>query len=360
MAEFPDPGPVALFGSGETSRVGGNVFERLAARGGGHGPYRISILETPAGFEPNSDRVAGRIADFLRRRLENRRPEIEIIPARQRDTPFSPDDPALLAGLLRADLVFLGPGSPTYAVRQLRDSLAWHTLLARHRLGATTVFASAAMIAIGASALPVYEIYKVGEPVHWTEGLDLFGAYGLSLAFVPHWNNTDGGEELDTSHCYMGEKRFEALRALLPPDRTIVGVDESTALVAELSAGRGEVVGQGTVTILRGGREQRFAAGQSFDLGILGPFDKRSGRGAIPSAVWDAAVAATASPAVRPPVVVPDEVKTLVEARQTARERHDWGEADTLRKRIGALGWKITDTPEGQVIEARPAGASDE
>ena len=103
-AEFPDPGPVALLGSGETSRVGGRVFEKLAGRPGSSASLRIAILETPAGFEPNSDRVAGRIADFLRRRLENLRPLIEIIPARQRDSPFSPDDPGLLQGLLRADL----------------------------------------------------------------------------------------------------------------------------------------------------------------------------------------------------------------------------------------------------------------
>ncbi len=85
------------------------------------------------------------------------------MPARKRGSEFSPDDPALVHPLLEADLIFMGPGSPTYAVRQLRDSLAWHYLLARHQLGATLVFASAAVVAISAFALPVYEIYKVGD-----------------------------------------------------------------------------------------------------------------------------------------------------------------------------------------------------
>ena len=86
----------------------------------------------------------------------------------------------------------MGPGSPTYAVRQLADSLAWHRLIARHRVGATLALASAAVIAISALALPVYEIYKAGQDLHWQPGLDLFGAYGLKLVFVPHWNNAEG------------------------------------------------------------------------------------------------------------------------------------------------------------------------
>jgi hypothetical protein len=51
---------------------------------------------------------------------------------------------------LDADVIFLGPGSPSYAVRQSQDSLAWQYLVARHRLGAGLALASAATIAIGA------------------------------------------------------------------------------------------------------------------------------------------------------------------------------------------------------------------
>ena len=53
----------------------------------------------------------------------------------------------------------------------LENSLAWDIIRARHRLGATLIFASAATIAVGAWALPVYEIYKVGVDVHTVPGL---------------------------------------------------------------------------------------------------------------------------------------------------------------------------------------------
>ncbi len=62
-----------LFGSGETSANGQKAFDWLFRRLGQ--PLRVAILETPAGFELNSQQVAQRIADFLRERLQNYRPE---------------------------------------------------------------------------------------------------------------------------------------------------------------------------------------------------------------------------------------------------------------------------------------------
>ncbi|NCP15895.1 cysteinyl-tRNA synthetase, partial [bacterium] len=163
MPPSPLLGPIALLGSGETSLSGGRIFESLAQSL--PTPLRIAILETPAGFELNSTQVAGRVADFLRTRLQNFDPVVDVLPARKRGAPFSPDNAKLLAPLLSANMIFMGPGSPTYAVRQLRGSLAWDMLRARQRMGAALVFASAATIAVGARALPVYEIYKVGEDV---------------------------------------------------------------------------------------------------------------------------------------------------------------------------------------------------
>ena len=127
-------GPIALLGSGETSLAGGRVFESIA-QDLPH-PFRIAILETPAGFELNSHQVAGRVADFLKVRLQNYQPVIDIIPARKRNSPFSPDDPETLKWLLHANIIFMGAGSPTYAVRQLSGSLTWDIVRARHRLGA--------------------------------------------------------------------------------------------------------------------------------------------------------------------------------------------------------------------------------
>ena len=108
-----------------------------------------------------------------------------------------------------ANVLFMGPGSPTYAVRQLQQSCIWETLRACQRQGAAVVFSSAATLAASRWTLPVYEIYKAGSDLYWHEGLDFFGVYGLALILISHWNNSDGGAVLDTSRCYLGSSGFK-------------------------------------------------------------------------------------------------------------------------------------------------------
>ena len=343
------PGLIVLFGSGETSASGRKVFDWLFHRL--PSPIQMAILETPAGFELNSAQVAGRVADFLRHRLQNHRPQVTVVPARKRGTPFSPDDPEIVAPLLAVDAVFLGPGSPTYAVRQLRDSLAWHTLVARHRLGAAVVLASAGAIASSAYALPVYEIYKVGQDLHWCDGLDFFGAYGLSLVFVSHWNNAEGGAELDTSRCYMGQARFEPLRDMLPPHVAVVGIDEHTALTIDLAAETCQVLGKGGVTLLRGRDEQRFDSGLTFSIDELGRFSMPEPAAGLPPEVWDRAVAAHTDIQSQARVEPSSEVLALVQEREAARAQSNWATADALRERIATLGWRVLDTSQGPQLE---------
>ena len=339
------PGLLAFFGSGETSASGRRVydwvFHRLAL------PIRMAVLETPAGFQPNSALVAENIAEFIRRRLQNFDPLATVIPARKRGTPFSPDNPDIVAPLLKANIIFLGPGSPTYAVRQLQDSLAWHVLQARHRLGAAVIMASAATIAAGLLALPVYEIYKVGQDLHWQQGLDFFEPYNLSLVFVSHWDNTEGGSELDTSRCYMGQARFAQLRAMLPAEANVVGIDEHTALIIDPRARTCRVMGLGDVTLLRGDEELLFSSGSVFDVAELGPFQLPEAKTGIPSEIWDTVQRAQTEVSVGVAPEIPPTVLALVEERQRARASRDWTKADKLRELIMAQGWEVRDTTEG-------------
>jgi cyanophycinase-like exopeptidase len=346
------PGIVVLFSSGETSASGQRVYEWLFRRL--PLPIRMAVLETPAGFQPNTALVAEKVADFVRRHLQNYQPQVTIVPARQRGTSFSPDDPDILAPLLHAGVIFMGAGSPTYAVRQLQDSLAWHTLLARHRLGAAVVLASAAAIAASAQCLPVYEIYKVGADLHWCPGLDLFGPYGLSLCLVSHWDNTEGGAELDTSRGFVGQARFEQLRAMLPPDVTVVGLDEHTALAMDLAAQTCRVMGRGGVCLCHGGAERRFEHGHSFPLTALGAFRMPNPQEGIPAEVWQRVQAAQAQAQTAVAPQPPVEVLALAQQREAARAHRDWATADALRQRIVALGWQVRDTGAGS--ELTPLG----
>ncbi len=341
------PGPIAFFGSGETTPSGQKIFTQIFK----HLPHspRVSILETPAGFEVNSDQVARRISEFLFHRLQNFDPQVEIIPARKKGTDFSPDNEGVIEPVLDADLIFMGPGSPTYAVRQLKGSLAWQYMIARHRLGAGLALASAATIAVGAYALPVYEIYKVGEDVHWKRGLNLLKDFNLHLVFIPHWNNSDGGINLDTSRCFIGKQRFEALVRRLPGYVTIIGIDEKTGLIFDFAQECCQVIGIGQVTLLQNGKEIVLSSGRSYPLTTFGKFRIPTLGAYVDPQVWNKALDRIKRKGE--PVEPSREVLRLVEERAVARSREDWTEADRLREQIRLLGWRVLDTPRGPKLE---------
>jgi len=340
----PIPGFIALLGSGETSLAGGRIYESLAAQI--PAPLRIAVMETPAGFELNSPQVAGRVADFLQTRLGNYKPTVHVIPARKRGTAHSPEDASLLAPLLQANLIFMGPGSPTYAIRQLQGSLAWDLIRLRHRLGAALVFASAATISVSAWAVPVYEIYKVGQDVHTLPGLNLLQAFGANLSFVPHWNNTDGGADVDTSRCFLGMERFAEWCQQIPPENITLGLDEHTALLLDFAKQECRVSGVSSVTLLRTCETKIYPSGAAFPFTALGLHPLATPEEDLPPALWQ--VAQTPAPAAPP-----DSVLRLAQEREQARAQKDWQKADSLRAQLLALGWRVQDTPAGFDLQPR-------
>jgi hypothetical protein len=338
-------GRIAFLGSGETSLAGGRIFEALARQI--QDPLRIALIETPAGFELNSAQVVGRVGDFMKTRLQNYDPVIDIIPARKKNSDFSPDDPEIVQPLLYANMIFMGPGSPTYAIRHLKDTLTWNVIRARHRLGATLVFASAATISIGAHALPVYEIYKVGQDVHVVDGLNLFADFGLHVSFIPHWNNAEGGVDLDTSRCFIGMDRFAEWCSLVPAENETIGLDEHTGLVIDFETGLCEVGGVSSVSLVRECNPEMFASGSRFPLSELGEFRILDPLEAdIPADVWEMCQNAPPLEEDRPS----EEVLTLAQKRATARAHKNWAESDRLRDEIAAHGWSVQDSRDGSKL----------
>jgi len=61
------PGRIVLFGSGETSASGRVIHDRLMKEL--QPPIVMAILETPAGFQPNSEHVAREVGEFTEARL---------------------------------------------------------------------------------------------------------------------------------------------------------------------------------------------------------------------------------------------------------------------------------------------------
>ena len=254
---------MAIFGSGEISPTMTSVHKQLVARAG-HPRLNAIFLDTPFGFQPNADELVARTVTYFRQHVGC---EISAASFRHREHATPLETERFLARLREANYVFAGPGSPTYALRHWRNTGVLDRLAEKVDHGGCVAFASAAAIGLGAYALPVYEIYKVGDDPSWSAGLDLLGQIGVRCAVIPHYNNHEGGTH-DTRFCYMGEERLRRLEAMLPDDVLILGIDEYTACIIDVEAQTVSVRGRGGVTVRRHGSE-RVWTGTTFPLAEL-------------------------------------------------------------------------------------------
>ena len=207
-------GVLAIIGSGETSPTMVTVHKRLADRL--PKTRRCVLLETPYLFQTNASGVSAKARAYFTRSVGI---DVTAVPG------TAADAAADAASVHGADWVFAGPGSPSYALRHWRGGPVAQALHDRIRSATgVTVLASAAAATIGRASVPVYEIYKAGEPPHWLDGLDLLGVLGLNVAVVPHFDNTEGGT-YDTRFCYLGEPRLLAMEGLLPDGVSVLGGD---------------------------------------------------------------------------------------------------------------------------------------
>jgi hypothetical protein len=318
---------------GKVHRV---VMSRIA------GPVRAVFLDTPAGFELNADQISAKAVEYFKQRFDL---DLAVASFKAASAATPERIKSARHKLQRANYIFTGPGSPTYAIRNWQGTPILEAMARRLADGAHLVFASAAAIAVGRYALPVYEIYKVGEDPHWVEGLDLLGPYGLELAIVTHWNNTEGAT-FDTRYCYMGEPRMRFLEKHLPDTTTILGVDEYTACIMDLSGGECLVLGAGQVTIRQRGRDDRiYPAGTTFVLDEL-----KTGRS--PASTETTASEYAAEWMGWPDVSEENEtdratplIELLVKIRARLRADKQWTLADEIRERLSELGITLEDGP---------------
>jgi cyanophycinase-like exopeptidase len=371
------PRLLVLIGSGELAppmaRLQRDVVGRLGAA---HAtltrrPLRAAVIDTTYGFQENADAISVELVDFCRRRLGL---ETALASMRRADGDVVVREQAL-SRIARADYVFSGPGSPSYALRHWREAGLADVLAHKLAAGGAVVFASAAALTLGALTLPVYEIYKAGADAHWLPGLDLLAALGIRAAVVPHFDNTDGGGH-DTRFCFVGERRLRMLEEQLAADVSILGIDEHTALVIDLDAETGHVAGRGGVTVRRDGQVSFHPADATFPLAELRTAPTAAATGAdnqraaatgppiddLAMLVRD--LLSTDEPSLfRARIVVLGErlqraeadrsrlveplVELLLDLRREARAGGNYASADAIRQRLAALGVRIADEPGG-------------
>ncbi len=253
---------LVLMGPGETTPTMVTPHQRLlAAAGDGE---RI-VLDTPYGFQENADELSTRTLEYF---AHNVGTAVDVASLRDAATVGAVAAEVVTARAADAAWVFAGPGSPSHFARQLLATGVPDALRRRltdGREDGVTILASAAACTAGERAIPVYELYKVGEAPHWRDGLDLMRPIGLDAVVVPHYDNAEGGTH-DTSCCYIGDRRLRALEAELAPSTWVLGIDEHTAAIIDLGARELRVEGRGRVVLRVRGAEHVLPSGSTTGL----------------------------------------------------------------------------------------------
>ena len=259
----PKKGKIVLMGSGELTatmvEVHKGLFNQLPDA------PQAAFLDTPAGFQLNVDQISGKAVEYFRIHVQQ---PMSISSFKSRETTTDFDAQQAFQILRNSNYILIGPGSPTYAVRQWKGSPVPEILTQCVTNGGCLVAASAAALTVGRLTLPVYEIYKVGHDLHWVDGMDILGQFGFDLVVIPHWNNAEGGTH-DTRFCFMGEPRFHSLESLIPQNVPVLGLDEHTACILDLAANQAEIKGIGRVTLRTTDGELSFKAGDRLPLDVL-------------------------------------------------------------------------------------------
>ena len=376
-------------GSGETSPTMVTPHQQILTSLGKIDRLKLTILDTPFGFQENADDLTDKLIDFFTQSVGATPKAIAL-----RNTSVTGAALGEAVNSIReSDWLFAGPGSPSYALK------VWHELgVSPHfdevLVDGTVVLASAAALTAGSHTIPVYEMYKVGDEPHWLPGLNLIERHtGMPAAMIPHYDNADGANH-DTRFCYIGERRLRVMESLLPPEVFIIGVDEHTGIRFDLDERTAHVFGRGTMTIRHHGESWTVTSGESatFEeiishtgstivLGEPAPLFKvdphkveelldagkvsdavdallnldeldrdTETRAAVHSLVTRLGHIA-ASPKVDIMSVIGPYVDALLQARQAARAGGRWDDADAIRDQLMEMKVTIQDTKDGSSWE---------
>lgn len=153
----------------------------------------------------------------------------------------SANNPGICAELRQAKLIYLLGGFTHYLAQTLQGSSAWQAAVQAGENGAVIAGSSA-------GAMAMCQFYFDPDTGRVEKGLNLVA----DALVLPH-HNTFG-------------KGWAARLVAQLPDVTLLGIDERTGMLRENSAQEWQVLGQGSVSIYRGGQCEVFPAGESFSL----------------------------------------------------------------------------------------------
>jgi cyanophycinase len=195
----------------------------------------ISILPTAAAPDQNHKRAGNNGIRWFKSLGATNVISVDVIDR------ASADDDSLAASIRSSRLIYLLGGFPRHLDETLANSACWAAALDAYHQGAVIAGSSA-------GAMVLCEHYYDPYEKKLLRGLNLIP----NACVLPHHDN-------------FGKTWANQLKGLLP-GATLLGIDESTGMIAEADRAW-RVYGAGEVTLYSGTQVQRYAQNSTFSLG---------------------------------------------------------------------------------------------
>ena len=234
----------SLLGSGEFQPWSETADRWLLERADGDG--RVLILPTAAAPEGRS--VFDSWASMGTDHFATIGVASEVVPLEGR---ADAEDPAIVARLDRASVVYFSGGNPAYLARTLEDTTFWTRLQERLREGMAYAGCSGGVACLTETT---FDSTSTDFEAVLVPGL---GAIRRAV-FGPHWDVVDTW--------IPGARDF--IVGSVPDGYTFLGLDEDTAMLGDGSSW--EVAGKSAVHVRSGGTWATYREGDRFDLRLDG------------------------------------------------------------------------------------------
>ena len=226
-------GIIGLVG-GEEFRVGCEEMDREIMAASGQDPARVVVIPTAAVTGPSKAANDG-VTHFAA--LGGNAAQLMVLEREHAQ------DPALIAGIEGAGVIYFTGGSPDHLLAALADTPLLTAIMAAVDQGTVLAGSSAGAMVMGA----LMRRPRIGQ---WVQGLGI----APGIAVLPHHEGRDP------------EQTSRELQGQIPPETIVLGIDARSGCLG--SPGNWKAVGSGKVTVYRGNEWQVYNSGETLPASV--------------------------------------------------------------------------------------------
>ncbi len=226
-------GIIGLVG-GEEFRVGCEEMDREIMAASGQDPARVVVVPTAAVTGPAKAANDG-VTHFAA--LGGNAAQLMVLEREHAQ------DPALIAGIEGAGVIYFTGGSPDHLLAALAGTLLLTAIMAAVDQGTVLAGSSAGAMVMGT-------LMRRPRIRQWVQGLGI----APGIAVLPHHEGRDP------------EQTSRELQGQIPPETIVLGIDARSGCLG--SPGSWKAVGSGKVTVYRGNEWQVYNSGEKLPAGV--------------------------------------------------------------------------------------------